>query len=240
METPVARTLLKIDSEELTALENTTAAAGTDKMDLPKPLSLVLGRSLGQEMTQQLSPQQQPQSPLPTEGVGRTGAEAPLLHANPSRMLERLEESVMGQLSTRLTAALKAGAAAHEVKIMLRPEALGQVQLRVQMEGEKVITQIRVENQQVKQIIENNLQSLKSALAEHNLQSGSFSVDVDAGSWQHGRQQPTTGDFAASGGSAGASAEEDVERDVAGAAPQPIRGQDTGRRYGDNSLEYYA
>ena len=40
---------------------------------------------------------------------------------------------------------------------------------------------IQVENQQVKQIVESNLQLLKDALAEQNLQAGSFEVNVGDG-----------------------------------------------------------
>ena len=118
---------------------------------------------------------------------------------------------------------------------MLRPEALGEVRLKIQVEGDIVMARITVENQQVKQIVESNLNSLKNALTEHNLQTGSFSVDV-GGSDSDPYEQ-------AQAGTAGAHAEdtddhatqETMERIGTG----PETGE-TGRRFGSNTVEYFA
>lgn len=149
------------------------------------------------------------------------------------------EPAVMEQISGKLTSVIRSGS--NEVRIQLRPEALGEVSLRIKMEGDIVFAKIQVESQQVKEIVESNLQVLKDALASQNLASGTIDVSVgrdngNAKGWdlqQHNQQQQN-----AAGSSAGENLEEnDGERTR---SEHLISRSDTGNRYGTNSIEYYA
>lgn len=147
-----------------------------------------------------------------------------------------IEESVMQQMIERVNSVIRSGNGIHEIRIHLRPESLGEVHLRIQMDGDTVMAKINVESHQVKQIVESNLQSLRNALAEQNLQAGSLDVSVNRGSgqeadkaWQ-GRGGVHGGTD--SGDTAGNAALDDTVRITLG--------EETGRRYGANSIEYYA
>ena len=150
------------------------------------------------------------------------------------------EESVVRQINENLSQAIKNGH--HEVKVHLRPEALGDVQISIRMEGDIVAARIQVESQQVRQIVESNLQQLKDSLAEHNLTPGVFSVDVNT----HSGQQNFANQFGTQGeesrhnshtGNHSPQGNENRAADENGA--QKVRGIDTGRRYGDNTVEMF-
>ncbi|MFW5785010.1 MAG: flagellar hook-length control protein FliK [Chitinispirillaceae bacterium] len=157
-----------------------------------------------------------------------------------SSVLTRMtDEAIVRQISEKMQSAVRSGV--HELRIQLRPESLGEVRLSIRMESDVVFARIQVENQQVKQIVEAHLQSLKDALEEQNIHAGSFSVDVggnrDGSAGGFGRELSETasswnnrGDMADSG--VGIMPEEAFEHSVSGS--------DTGRRYGSNTFEYFA
>ncbi len=167
-----------------------------------------------------------------------TGAAAILEPAEKlSSAISRItDEAILRQISEKMQSAIRAGV--HEVRVQLRPEALGEVNLRIRMEGDVVFARIQVENQQVKAIVESNLQSLKSALEEQNLHAGTFSVDV--GGNHDGSAGRFRQDFAetASGITGLGRGSEDSE-ETETASVKPVAGSDTGRRYGNNSIELY-
>jgi flagellar hook-length control protein FliK len=149
------------------------------------------------------------------------------------------EPAVMEQISGKLTSVIRSGS--NEVRIQLRPEALGEVSLRIKMEGDIVFAKIQVESQHVKEIVESNLQVLKDALASQNLSSGSIDVSVgrdgdNSKGWdlqqQHQQQQ----------NAAGSQSGENLDKNEG----EKFRNEhlitriDTGNRYGTNSIEYYA
>ncbi len=145
------------------------------------------------------------------------------------------EESVMMQMTERLTQAVKNGV--HEIRLQLRPESLGEIHLKIQVEGDVVAARINVESQQVRQIVETNLQSLRNALAEHNLQAGDFDVNVGRGFG--GRENQPSGEGkgrqVASVDKAG-----EAESDQSDTNVEVAVGSETGRRFGDNTIEYFA
>jgi flagellar hook-length control protein FliK len=148
------------------------------------------------------------------------------------------EPAVMEQISTKLTSVIRSGS--NEVRIQLRPEALGEVSLRIKMEGDVVFARIHVESQQVKEIVESNLQVLKDALASQNLSSGSIDVRVghdneNSKGWDLQQHQHRQNE---SGLSTGKNREKE---EVAPARNEHLfTRNDTGNRYGTNSIEYYA
>lgn len=143
-----------------------------------------------------------------------------------------LEESIITQVTQRFQGAVKNGI--HEIRLVLRPDSLGDVRMTIQMEGDIVTARIQVENQQVKQIIESNLQNLKDSLEEQNLQAGSFDVNINRNS----RDGEQNNDELA--GNANSSEENGDKNTTASGDSEKRVGVNTGRRFGSNSIEYFA
>lgn len=150
-----------------------------------------------------------------------------------STLAERLFESqVMQQVNSRVTSAVKDGL--HVINIKLRPEHLGDVSIKLQVEGDVVTAKINVENQQVKQIIENNFQNLRDSLEEQNLYAGS--LDVNVGSDGSTEFKEFAQEFGIE--SKGLHADEVYDDELF--VEEEGVGVDTGRRFGTNSFEYSA
>jgi len=97
---------------------------------------------------------------------------------------------------------------------------------------------VQVANQQVQKIIEGSLQSLKDALSEQHLQMGS--IDVQVRSDTGGSSDNQTADsekLPASPLTAETGAADGPE--TADSSIQPL-GLDTGRRFGNNTVEFFA
>jgi flagellar hook-length control protein FliK len=150
------------------------------------------------------------------------------------------ESSVVDQITGKLTSVIRSGS--NEVRIQLRPESLGEVSLSIKMEGDVVFTKIQVESQQVKQIVESNLQVLKDALASQNLSAGHIDVSVgnnDNGNgnldWDLHRHQDGQGRMHDTNEQKTQDDQNDIVR-----TNRVFTGNDTGIRYGNNSIEYFA
>jgi len=65
-----------------------------------------------------------------------------------------------------------------EAKLLLRPEHLGSLKLRIQLDRGEVATSIVVDNQAVKDLILSRLNILEESLLEHGFGLGSFEVGV--------------------------------------------------------------
>jgi len=148
------------------------------------------------------------------------------------------QEAVIRQLTEKMQHAVRNGA--HELRMVLRPETLGEVRMSIRVHGDIVMARMQVENRQVKAIVESNLQTLKDALEKQNLHVGAFSVDVGTENDRSPRQ--TWREMAEEAGISkrvfkdGIGAEEnEIEND-------PLSGElgsDTGRRFGNNTFEYF-
>ncbi len=155
-----------------------------------------------------------------------------------SSTLSNFDDSVIRQLSEKISTAVRQGS--NEVRVQLRPESLGEVRVAIKVEGDVVTARITVENQQVKQIVESNLQHLRDSLSEHNLSTANVSVDI--GNNGQGRFDGFSAD--GSGKSPGSS-KDPMDGTATGADSQSVNepvtalGSDTGRRYGNNSVEIY-
>jgi hypothetical protein len=237
-DTFVLRKLLKIDTADVVVKENVFAAQQNEKLGIPKMFDVSLARG-AQDLLLKLK--EMPTSVMPVTAT-TAGAKAEMLLINleskiTQMPLKTLEESVMMQVTQRFQEVLRSGLT--EIKLTLKPESLGEVRIRIQMQGDIVSARIHVENQQVKHIVETNFQSLKNALAEHNLQTGDFQVNIGGGNAQDAwdaaqealkeqeKQQKQDN-------SSGTEPAEDLKERVI------ANGMDTGRRYGDNTVEYYA
>lgn len=135
----------------------------------------------------------------------------------------------MFQVTQRLSSAVKNGI--HEIRLVLKPESLGDMRMTIQIEGDVVMAKINVESQQVKQIVENNLQALKDALEEQNLQAGAFDVNVNQGNSENDESSSESGSHNA----------ETMGPEEEGAFSSNLTvGTETGRRFGSNSIEFFA
>lgn len=87
---------------------------------------------------------------------------------------DRIENLQRLSMATESLAAKGGG----EVKVLLNPEGLGSVQLKVRMLEGKLHVEMKAENRASQQLIENNLQELKQNLSAHQLSLDSVKVDV--------------------------------------------------------------
>jgi flagellar hook-length control protein FliK len=98
---------------------------------------------------------------------------------------------IMRQIVARMT--MRTGQLQSQMQIRLKPEFLGDVRLQITTENHQVIVRISAESQAVKEMIEQNVISLKKGLQQHGLQIDKFDVFVgnDDGTFRR-RQQPGT------------------------------------------------
>jgi flagellar hook-length control protein FliK len=226
------RAMLKLDVKAEVSVQNAEAASSGEKMNL----DAVLGPAMVKDITK---PNTEVEILPVTDTIGKalSGAKSgPLFETKLAGSYKTIDESVMNQISQKMHSAIRAGVS--EVKIQLWPESLGEVKLRIRVEGDIVVAKIQVESQQVKQIVESNLQSLKDSLSEHNLQAGSFDVNVGNG-WG---KQPGEAEESGRDGHNVVSASSSGEEQQSGTAVDVAvkSGQETGRRYGSNTVEYFA
>lgn len=87
-----------------------------------------------------------------------------------------LEQTVTNQLMMKIK--LMAGENKQEVEMHLKPESLGKLSLKIIHERGEVLAKITAENQQVKEILESNMQMLKDALENSGLTVQNLSVSV--------------------------------------------------------------
>ena len=226
----VMRRLLKIDMKEVTAAGQVLDGEDAQMPDqLTKSIKLGVHKSLFELQTKAIeslpavdvSPKQGPLDGLLNVAVNK----AHMLS------LKTLDQTIMSQIIEKMNTVMKSGMT--EIRLVLHPESLGEVHIKVKMQNDIVVAQIQVESQQVKQIVESNLQTLKDALQQQNLQTGGFEVNIGYGSNDAGEDgQPAN---ANSIGSASISTGmESVDE------PTFTLGTETGKSYGSNSVEYYA
>jgi hypothetical protein len=231
----VVRKLLKIEGD-VEVVEGGKGVEGDTKSD-----GLIKGMGIGlnaraQQLHQVMDVVNQGVDSVAGPEGGRASQTLFAPEALPREMgtpFRSMEESVVNQLAERLNTAVRSGTS--EVRLTLRPESLGQVQLKIQMDGDIVMAKINVENQQVRQIIESNLQALRNALQEHNLQAGDFDVDVGRQWADRSGQEEGSGHGGGGPLSAGDDSDGEVEHGTMG-----VTGRETGRRYGTNTIEYFA
>jgi flagellar hook-length control protein FliK len=110
------------------------------------------------------------QHPLPGGQFSEiTGATAPAAGKEPlfSQIMEHARLMLSGNQS--------------ELEMSLKPDHLGKLQLKVSIENQVVTARFVAESQQVKQIIETNLNQLRDQLRENGLQVDYLSVSVGTG-----------------------------------------------------------
>ena len=99
------------------------------------------------------------------------------LTANSTAQLDKVGEVVLPQI-VRGLAALVRGNAASEMRLLLQPADLGEIELRVRAVDGLVRGEILVSSQEIKQLLESQLGRLRSALAEQGFELEGFDVNV--------------------------------------------------------------
>ena len=87
-----------------------------------------------------------------------------------------LEQTVTSQVTMKIR--LMAGENRQEMEINLKPDSLGKLSLKIVHERGEILARITAENEQVKQILESNMQLLRDALEKNGFSVQSLSVSV--------------------------------------------------------------
>ncbi len=96
---------------------------------------------------------------------------------NPRTAHQNIGDIIMKQILEGISS--KFDPAKGEVRITLKPENLGDLQLKVKMDGDAIITKIIAHSYEVKAILENNFSQLKNALENQGLKVDKFTVFVN-------------------------------------------------------------
>jgi len=107
--------------------------------------------------------------------VTRTGAEAAQTVNRPAAV----QREVMNQIFESVRAEVRGNVT--EVRLLLRPESLGEVSLKIATDNGIVTAQFMAQNQRVRQIIESNFNELRDILTEKGIEVSALSVSVNNG-----------------------------------------------------------
>jgi flagellar hook-length control protein FliK len=83
---------------------------------------------------------------------------------------------VINQIADRIRVDVRGGVT--EVRVLLRPESLGEVSLKIAAQNGIVTAQVIAQNQRVREIIESNFDELKDLLSQRGVEVSSLSVSV--------------------------------------------------------------
>lgn len=150
--------------------------------------------------------------------------------ANAVRLPAHIERLVMTQTLDRIRVLSRNGS--QEIQIRLDPPELGRMQMKLAVDGTAVAARVTVENEAVKQILEHGLPQLRDSLSSQGLRVERFDVHVGFGfDQQPGKELRDRWNMRK--GWAQRSGNE-----VEALAPAPAaQGDDTGKRYGYNTIE---
>lgn len=238
LDASVYKELLKINPSEKVAEQNLEAAESSEKGSVTLLLNEKIHAARSVESSKSTGSEETPLLPVGNTlpSAGQSG-EAVKMSSALARMSG--DETIMQQITEKVQSVVRSGIT--EIRVQLRPEALGEVRMRIRMEGDIVIAKIDVANQQVKEIMERNLPMLKDALAQQNLQTGTVEVrvnnDLERFEAQHDSHRQDYQDTMDRTGT-GDNKKEDHEGFKEDHLENPTG--ETGRRYGSNSVEYFA
>jgi len=116
--------------------------------------------------------------------VPRKAAPAPA--ATPQSGLERLREMAGAELIRASQFVLRDGGG--EIRLVLKPESLGSVRIRMNLVDNKIEGRIIVDTSAVKQVMDQNIDALSRALTAGGFQTASLEVSVGGQNADNGRQ----------------------------------------------------
>jgi len=107
-------------------------------------------------------------------------------------------ERVMNQVVRAARISISNGR--EEIKLLLKPDSLGWLKIKISIEGHSVTARITVEHEGVRDLIESNVRQLQQALQNQNLRVNQIVVQLQADSDpDHHAQQPGGGGNGAGG-----------------------------------------
>ena len=111
---------------------------------------------------------------------------APASTAAPQTGLERLREMAGSELIRATNLVLRDGGG--EIRLVLKPESLGSVRIRMNLVDNKIEGRIIVDTSAVKQVMDQNIDALSRALTAGGFQTASLEVSVGGQNADNGRQ----------------------------------------------------
>ena len=93
-----------------------------------------------------------------------------------------LESKISEQIIEKVNLNIKNGK--KEIKIKLKPEFLGRISMKISTDNQQIMVKVVAEHSHVKELIENNLNQLKTALNQHGLEVDKFDVTLAQDSGQ--------------------------------------------------------
>jgi flagellar hook-length control protein FliK len=111
---------------------------------------------------------------------------APAPSAAPQSGLERLRETAGSELIRASQLVLRDGGG--EIRLVLKPESLGSVRIRMNLVDNKIEGRIIVDTSAVKQVMDQNIDALSRALTAGGFQTASLEVSVGGQNADNGRQ----------------------------------------------------
>lgn len=100
-----------------------------------------------------------------------------LTTASSSSLMKQLEENINNKIVKQSSVILKDGGSG-EIKLILKPEQLGRVRIRLNLTDNKLTGQIIVESLAVKEVFEQNLQNLERAFKDSGFDTAALNVSV--------------------------------------------------------------
>jgi flagellar hook-length control protein FliK len=131
-------------------------------------------------------------SPSGEPGVGRGESAAREQPASPQVPVESLRDVLPAQLVRTAGIVVRDGNAG-EIRLVLKPESLGSVRIRMSLGDDGIDGRIFVESQAVKEIFEGRLADLAQALRQGGFQNANLSVFVSGGDVDGRRREAEAG-----------------------------------------------
>jgi flagellar hook-length control protein FliK len=117
----------------------------------------------------------QPSAPDGADGVRRTGGDDALRAR--TDFSARLADAVKNEMVKHSGIVLKDGGAG-EIHLVLKPESLGSVRIKLNLDDKHIAGEIIVDNNTVKKMVEDNLGNLETALRDKGYESAALNVFV--------------------------------------------------------------
>ncbi|MDC7235763.1 MAG: flagellar hook-length control protein FliK [Spirochaetales bacterium] len=143
------------------------------------------------KLTLELVPSEEITGVMPSGEQGDTGRSFSLMTAEEQKgaaLLDRqLQDKGTQELTKNIRFVLKDNKEG-EIKLILKPEALGKVRINLNLNENNIVGKIIVENNSVRQAFMNNLADLTKALEDSGFSSASLDVSVGGGQAETGGQ----------------------------------------------------
>jgi len=117
-----------------------------------------------------------------------SGESKTLTTSSGSALMKQMEESINSKIVKQSSVILK-DSGAGEIKLILKPEQLGKVRIKLNMQDNRISGNIIVDNASVKEIFENNLQNLERAFRENGFDTAALNVSVGGDSSGSGSRE---------------------------------------------------